>query len=77
MQILHGQKYGISVDWWSFGVLQYEMLMGQSPFHGDDEDDLFQSILHDELFYPRWLPTDAVRCLSGVSYFFFFFLTEC
>lgn len=65
-EILHGQKYGISVDWWSFGVLQYEMLMGQSPFHGDDEDDLFQSILHDELFYPRWLPTDAVRCLSGL-----------
>ncbi|XP_069766190.1 protein kinase C theta type isoform X2 [Narcine bancroftii] len=54
-EILLGQKYSMSVDWWSFGVLLYEMIIGQSPFHGADEDQLFQSIRTDDPFYPRWL----------------------
>ncbi|XP_069314740.1 protein kinase C theta type isoform X3 [Eulemur rufifrons] len=54
-EILLGQKYNHSVDWWSFGVLLYEMLVGQSPFHGQDEEELFHSIRMDSPFYPRWL----------------------
>uniref|UniRef100_A0A8C7SSU8 Protein kinase C n=1 Tax=Oncorhynchus mykiss TaxID=8022 RepID=A0A8C7SSU8_ONCMY len=58
-EILLGQKYGSSVDWWSFGVLLYEMLIGQSPFHGRDEEELFQSIRTDDPCYPQWLAKDA------------------
>ncbi|XP_071486841.1 protein kinase C delta type-like isoform X1 [Diadema antillarum] len=62
-EILKGQKYAASVDWWSFGVLLYEMLIGQSPFHGEDEDQLFDCILHEAPHYPRWLSRDAHSCL--------------
>lgn len=65
-QILLGQKYNTSVDWWSFGVLLYEMLIGQSPFHGQDEEELFQSIRMDNPFYPRWLDKDAKDILVKV-----------
>ncbi|XP_067316168.1 protein kinase C, delta a [Pseudorasbora parva] len=58
-EILLGQQYSFSVDWWSFGVLVYEMLIGQSPFHGDDEDELFESIRMDTPHYPRWITVDT------------------
>ncbi|XP_034354651.1 protein kinase C delta type isoform X2 [Arvicanthis niloticus] len=58
-EILQGLKYSFSVDWWSFGVLLYEMLIGQSPFHGDDEDELFESIRTDTPHYPRWITKES------------------
>lgn len=66
LQILLGQKYNHSVDWWSFGVLLYEMLVGQSPFHGQDEEELFHSIRMDSPFYPRWLEKEAKDLLVKV-----------
>uniref|UniRef100_A0A8B9L0X2 Protein kinase C n=1 Tax=Astyanax mexicanus TaxID=7994 RepID=A0A8B9L0X2_ASTMX len=63
-EILLGQQYSFSVDWWSFGVLVYEMLIGQSPFHGDDEDELFESIRMDTPHYPRWITVDTREMLE-------------
>ena len=60
--------YGPAVDWWAFGVLLYEMLSGQPPFEADHEDDLFESILHDEVLFPIWLSPDAVNILNQVKY---------
>ena len=34
-EILHHYKYTKAVDWWSFGVLVYEMLTGIPPFYSD------------------------------------------
>lgn len=69
-QILLGQKYSFSVDWWSFGVLLYEMLIGQSPFHGDDEDELFESIRMDTPHYPRWINKEAKDLIERVEHLF-------
>lgn len=66
-QILVGQKYTFSVDWWSFGVLVYEMLIGQSPFQGDSEDQLFESIRTDIPHYPKWITKESQSLLQLVS----------
>jgi serine/threonine protein kinase len=42
----------------------YEMLLGQSPFRGDDEDEIFDAILEDEPLYPITMPRDAVAILQ-------------
>ena len=67
LQILQELEYDASVDWWALGVLMYEMMAGQPPFEADNEDDLFESILHDDVLYPVWLSKEAVSILKGVS----------
>lgn len=64
-EILQELDYGASVDWWALGVLMYEMMAGQPPFEADNEDDLFESILHDDVLYPVWLSKEAVSILKG------------
>ena len=45
----------------------YEMMAGQPPFEADNEDDLFDSILHDDVLYPVWLSKEATQILKAVS----------
>ncbi|XP_045493708.1 serine/threonine-protein kinase BCK1/SLK1/SSP31 isoform X3 [Colias croceus] len=63
-EIIKGLKYNQTVDWWSFGVLLYEMLIGQSPFSGCDEDELFWSICNEMPSYPRFLSTESLSILT-------------
>ncbi|XP_022250234.1 protein kinase C-like 1 [Limulus polyphemus] len=63
-QIIKGLQYNQSVDWWSFGVLLYEMLIGQSPFNGTDEDELFWSVCNEEAYYPRFLSKEAKQIIT-------------
>ena len=41
--------YGISCDWWSYGVILFEMLTGRLPFDSDDEGKVFEMVLKKEV----------------------------
>ncbi|XP_059164218.1 protein kinase C iota type-like isoform X3 [Physella acuta] len=73
-EILRGEEYDFSVDWWALGVLMYEMLAGRSPFDAvgnadnpdqNTEDYLFQIILEKPIRIPRSLSVKAASLLKG------------
>ena len=43
------------------------MLIGQSPFNGCDEDELFWSICNEQAFFPKFLSKEAVQLLTMVG----------
>jgi serine/threonine protein kinase len=45
--------HGKSVDWWTFGVLVYELVAGIDPFSDDDPLIIYQKILKGKVKFPR------------------------
>uniref|UniRef100_A0A0L8I2Q4 protein kinase C n=1 Tax=Octopus bimaculoides TaxID=37653 RepID=A0A0L8I2Q4_OCTBM len=62
-EVLTETSYTRSVDWWGLGVLIYEMLVGESPFPGDDEEEVFDSIVNEEVRYPKFLSTESIAIM--------------
>ncbi|XP_015795944.1 serine/threonine-protein kinase N [Tetranychus urticae] len=63
-EVLTDNSYTRAVDWWGLGVLIFEMLIGESPFPGDDEEEVFDSIVNEEVRYPRCLSTESVAIMK-------------
>jgi serine/threonine protein kinase len=52
-ELVKGQKYSVAVDWWSYGVLVYEMMCTRTPFfHQKGRKAIFQGIIKSEPQYP-------------------------
>lgn len=62
-EVLTQALYTRAVDWWGLGVLIFEMLVGESPFSGDSEEEVFDSIVNHEVLYPRFLSIEAVAIM--------------
>ena len=45
-EMLRNQRYDWSVDMWSAGVILYILLCGFPPFHHDEQNKVFEMILH-------------------------------
>ncbi|XP_058472692.1 serine/threonine-protein kinase N2 [Solea solea] len=63
-EVLTDNNYTRSVDWWGFGVLVYEMMVGESPFPGEDEEEVFDSIVNDDVRFPRFLSPQSVSLIQ-------------
>ncbi|KAK7743360.1 Serine/threonine-protein kinase [Diatrype stigma] len=51
-ELLMGQGYNKTVDWWTLGVLLYEMLTGLPPFYDENTNEMYRKILSEPLHFP-------------------------
>lgn len=52
-EVILGQGYGKAVDWWSLGILLFEMTAGQVPFTANDELETLEKIVLTEFTVPE------------------------
>ena len=48
-EVIRGNGHTSAVDWWTLGILIYEMLYGTTPFKGKNRNATFAKILRDEV----------------------------
>lgn len=58
-EIVLGKGHGKSVDWWTLGVLIYEMIAGYPPFYSNKPMKTYAKILHARVKYPTHFSIEA------------------
>ncbi|NWX26696.1 KS6A3 kinase, partial [Notiomystis cincta] len=62
-EVVNRRGHTQSADWWSFGVLMFEMLTGTLPFQGKDRKETMTMILKAKLGMPQFLSLEAQSLL--------------
>lgn len=65
-EIIKHENYGIEVDWWSLGILTYELLFGKTPFCHQNKSRMFQNICDKEVPYPSGVSPVIVNFINGL-----------
>jgi len=65
-EVLRMAGQGKAVDWWTLGILIYEMLASYTPFADEDNSRLFSNILEAELRFPDHFSDSARHIISAL-----------
>eukprot|EP01066_Platyproteum_vivax_P014325 Platyproteum_vivax@DN6421_c0_g1_i1.p1 len=53
-EVLLNKGHGKAVDWWTLGILIYEMIVGYPPFVDEDPMGIYQKILSGKIVFPKF-----------------------
>ena len=63
-EVIQEKHYDTAVDWWSFGILGFDLLTGSSPFSANNETKIKEKILKSKLILPYFLSAEAKDILT-------------
>ncbi|KAH3739391.1 ribosomal protein S6 kinase alpha-1-like isoform X2 [Dreissena polymorpha] len=65
-EVVNRKGHGTAADWWSYGVLMFEMLTGALPFQGSNRKETMTQILKAKLGMPGFLSLEAQSLLRAL-----------
>jgi len=63
-EVVSGQGHDRSVDWWTLGILIYEMLASYPPFYDEDPMKTYAKIMHGQVAFPMHFSKHAVDLIK-------------
>ncbi|KAE9989182.1 hypothetical protein Vi05172_g6319 [Venturia inaequalis] len=63
-EVIRNTGHGCAVDWWAFGILVYEFLVGQPPFWDQNPMKIYEQIVEARIRYPHSLSPNARDLIS-------------
>ena len=51
-EVISGEGHSYMSDWWSFGIILYELMFGIPPFHGEDTERILDLITSSNVTFP-------------------------
>ena len=63
-EIITRQGHNKDVDWWSLGVLLYQLVVGLFPFDGESPEEIMSKIVHNTAILPSYLSPQLQSLLS-------------
>jgi len=64
-EIVSGQGHGKGVDWWTLGILIFEMLSSRTPFFAHSSMDIYRKIVKGRMMFPRYLSVNSKEIIKG------------
>jgi serine/threonine protein kinase len=58
-EMLQGLPYTRAVDWWSYGILVFEMLSGMPPFFDENSNKMYRMVINDPVVFPGHMSPQA------------------
>ena len=58
--------HGIMVDWWTLGVLAYELLVGIPPFYSQNVNEMYRKIQEAPLLFPSTITKPCQVLIGGL-----------
>ncbi|KAK7192209.1 hypothetical protein DPSP01_010212 [Paraphaeosphaeria sporulosa] len=65
-EVIRNTGHGTAVDWWAFGILVYEFLVGQPPFWDQNPMKIYEQIVEGRVRFPSAMSADARDLISGL-----------
>ncbi|KAK1818163.1 cytochrome c oxidase subunit 1 [Friedmanniomyces endolithicus] len=65
-EVIRNTGHGTAVDWWAFGILIYEFLVGQPPFWDQNPMKIYEQIVEGKVRYPSAMSQDARDIIAGL-----------
>lgn len=65
-EVITGIGHGKAVDWWSVGIMLYEMLVGRPPFSSQNRNQLYLNTIKGNITWPSTMSEEAKDLLQGL-----------
>ena len=65
-EVVKELPYDQNVDWWSFGILIFELTVGVVPFFSTSQFETFDKICNAPLRFPTWMEEDCKKLVGSL-----------